>query len=173
MLHRPFKPSLFFPGKVEGKPAQFLLDTGCNTNLLSKHLFDRLPAETRQRLGQCDSHGLMADGTELLFYGVLQISGWIRDMKFEDVFIISQISEDAILGLPFLCFTETLDAAARHTLDLKNDALLLAVGAACKGRTAHQGWLNRADLKLMPEEFAAYGEIFVCKFVWAMMITII
>ena len=37
---RPYRASYFIPGKVEGRSAQFLLDTGCTTNLLAKHVFD-------------------------------------------------------------------------------------------------------------------------------------
>ena len=35
LVQKPFKSSYFLPGKVEGRPVQFLSDTGCNTNLLS------------------------------------------------------------------------------------------------------------------------------------------
>ena len=41
-LDRPFGPSYFIPGKIEGKPVLCLLDTGCTTNLIGKHVFDRL-----------------------------------------------------------------------------------------------------------------------------------
>ena len=50
----------------------------------------------------CDTHGQMADGTRLPFYGVVKIPIKIRDVKLEEIFVISQISEDAILGMPFL-----------------------------------------------------------------------
>ena len=50
----------------------------------------------------CDKHCQMADGTRLPFYGVVKIPIKIRDVKLEEIFVISQISEDAILGMPFL-----------------------------------------------------------------------
>ena len=41
----------------------------------------------------------MADGTKLPFYGVVRV---VREVKLEEIFVVSQISEDAILGMPFL-----------------------------------------------------------------------
>ena len=49
IFDRPHQASYFIPGRVEGRPAQFLLDTGCTTNLLAKHLFDRLPESIRSQ----------------------------------------------------------------------------------------------------------------------------
>ena len=102
VLERPHKPSYFLPGRLEGRPVQFLIDTGCTTNLLSKQVFDRLPGRIRDLLEESDSHGLLADGTQLPFYGVIRLQVRVRDVKTEDVFVVSQISEDAILGMPFL-----------------------------------------------------------------------
>ena len=101
-LERPYTTSYFLPGKLEGRPVQFLVDTGCTTNLLSKHVFDRLPERVRNELEESDSHGVMADGTQLPFYGVIRLSFRVRDVKTEEVFVVSRINEDAILGMPFL-----------------------------------------------------------------------
>ena len=73
VLERPYTTSYFLPGKLEGRPVQFLIDTGCTTNLLSKHVFDRLPERIKSGLEESDSHGVMADGTQLPFYGVLRL----------------------------------------------------------------------------------------------------
>ena len=45
-----FSSSYFLPGKLEGKVAQFPLDTGCNTNLISRKLFGRLPNSIKASL---------------------------------------------------------------------------------------------------------------------------
>ena len=87
---------------MEGRPAQFLLDTGCTTNLLAKHVFDRLPESIRSQTQECARYGLLADGTRLPFYGIVKLNIRLRQVKTEEVFIISQINEDAILGMPFL-----------------------------------------------------------------------
>ena len=42
--------SLFVPGRVAGKSLSFLVDTGCTHNLLSRTVFDHLPAQTRQQM---------------------------------------------------------------------------------------------------------------------------
>ena len=102
IVRRPYGASYFLPGKLAGHPVHFLIDTGCTTNLLGKHVFDRLPPYVRSQMEECDSHGVMADGTRLPFYGVIRASLQLREAKAEDSFVISQISEDAILGMPFL-----------------------------------------------------------------------
>ena len=99
---RPHMASYFIPGRIEGRPTQFLLDTGCTTNLLGKHVFDRLPERIKEQKEEYSRHGLLADGTRLPFYGILKLEIRLRQVKTSEVFIISQISEDAILGMPFL-----------------------------------------------------------------------
>ena len=42
--------SLFVPERVAGKSLSFLVDTGCTHNLLSRMVFDRLLAQTRQQM---------------------------------------------------------------------------------------------------------------------------
>ena len=96
VLKRPYTTSYFLSGKLEGKPVQFLIDTGCTTNLLSKHVFDRLPEWIKSSLEESDSHGVMADGTQFPFCGVLRLPLHVRDVKAEEVFVVSRISEDAI-----------------------------------------------------------------------------
>ena len=78
---RPHQPSYFIPGKVEGRPAQFLLDTGCTTNLLGKHVFDRLPETIRSQKKEYTKHGLLADGTRLPFYGIIELNVRLRTVK--------------------------------------------------------------------------------------------
>ena len=99
---RPYRASYFIPGKVEGRPVQFLLDTGCTTNLLAKHVFDRLREKIKDQRIEYASHGLLADGTRLPFYGMVRLAIRLRQVKVEETFVVSQISEDAILGMPFL-----------------------------------------------------------------------
>ena len=65
--------SYFFPGKLEGLPIQFLIDTGCITNLLSKPVFDKLPQAAMDLLEESDSHRLMAVETWLPFYEVVRL----------------------------------------------------------------------------------------------------
>ena len=102
VLERPYTTSYFLPGKLERRAVRFLIDTGCTTNLLSKHVLDQLPEQIKSGVEESDSHGIMADGTQLPFYGVLRLPLRVRDVKAEEVFVVSRINEDAILGMPFL-----------------------------------------------------------------------
>jgi len=95
--------SYFLPGKLAGKAATFLLDTGCTTNLLSRHLFDTLSAKDRANLEPYNGeHGTLAGGSCILFYGVIELTGSVRDQVISETFIVSQLKEDAILEMPFL-----------------------------------------------------------------------
>ena len=101
-MERPHKSSYFLPGKTAGLTMLYLIDTGCNTNLISKRIFDQLPRHLQDQRMVCDTHGQMADSTRLLFYGVVKISIKIKGVKLEEIFVISQISEDIIFGMLFL-----------------------------------------------------------------------
>jgi len=100
---QPYRSSYFLPSKLAGKAATFLLDTGCTPNLLSRHLFDTLSARDRASLEPYEGeHGTLADRSCIPFYGVIELTGRVRDQVFNETFIISQLKEDAILGMPFL-----------------------------------------------------------------------
>ena len=118
IFDKPHQASYFVPGKVEGRPVQFLIDTGCTTNLLAKHVFDRLPEKIRSQKREYAKYGLLADGTRLPFYGILQLDVRLRQVKTTEVFIISQLNEDAILGMPFL-------VERQCRMDFKRPVLLL------------------------------------------------
>jgi len=95
--------SYFLHGKLSGKAATFLLDTGCTTNLLSRHLFDTLGARERASLEPYKgAHGTLADESCIPFYGVISLPGCVHDQAINETFIVSQLKEDAILGMPFL-----------------------------------------------------------------------
>ena len=121
---KPYNTCYFLPGKVQGKPVRFLIDTGCTTNLLAKHVFDRLPPSSRQTLRPyTDSHGTMADGSTLPFYGVIELPCRIRDVMVTETFIVSKLGDDAILGMPFLVTNECSMEFGRPILKLKDRSL--------------------------------------------------
>ena len=125
---RPYQACYFLPGRVEGKSALYLLDTGSNTNLMSKKFFDQLPARIREQMTSCETYGAMADGTKLPFYGIVQATGRLRDVHIQDTFVVSQINEDIILGMPFL---------VKHECQMLFDKPLLRMGdreLACTDR---------------------------------------
>lgn len=101
-IERPYKVGYFLPLKLEGRPAQFLIDIRCATNLLSKKIFDQLPMRMKELLEKSQSHGLLADRTQLPLSRVIRQPFCVRDLKAEEAFVVSWISEGAILGMPFL-----------------------------------------------------------------------
>jgi len=100
---QPYGSSYFPPGKLAGKAVTFLLDTGCTTNLLIRRLFDTLSARDRASPEPYEGeHGTLADESCIPFYGVVELTGRVRDQVINETFILSEPKEDAILGMPFL-----------------------------------------------------------------------
>ena len=77
-----------------------MVDTVYTTNLLPKHVFDRLPEHLRSELEESNSYGVMADRMQLLFYGVIRLPFRVRNVNTEEVFVVSRINKDAILNMP-------------------------------------------------------------------------
>ena len=101
-LARPHQPSFFLPGRVGGLSIQVLVDTGCTTNLLSKRIFDQLPRSIQAGREEYVAHGIMANGARLAFSGLLRTELRVRQYHGEETFVVGEIDEDAILGMPFL-----------------------------------------------------------------------
>jgi len=69
---QPHGETYFLPRKVAGKAVTFLLDSGCNTILLIKRVFDALPPKSRRELALYTGEpGTLADGSRIPFYGVV------------------------------------------------------------------------------------------------------
>jgi len=97
---QPYESSYFLPGKILGKAATFLLDTGCTTDLLSRRLFDILGARERASLEPYKgAHGSLASGSCIPFYSLITPPGGVHDVE---MFTLSQLKLDTILGMPFL-----------------------------------------------------------------------
>jgi len=100
---QPHGSSYFLPGKIAGKPANFLLDSGCTTNILSRQFFDTLGVTIKKELEPYEGdHGTLADGSCITFYSIIELTGRIPDQTIQETFIVGQLNEDAILGMPFL-----------------------------------------------------------------------
>jgi len=128
----PHESSLFLPGKVVDRPAKFLVDSGCTTNLLSRKFFDTLSAPVRRRLRPYEgNHGTLADGSHISFYGVIEIAGSVRNRAIQETFIVGQLKEDAILGMPFL-------QRHRCSIDFKRSVVLMGgTELACVDKSGH------------------------------------
>jgi len=67
---------------VAGKAVTFLLDYGCNTNFLSKRVFDALPPKVRKELAPYTGEpGTLADGSRIPFYGVIELPGRVVEVE--------------------------------------------------------------------------------------------
>jgi len=100
---QPYGSSYFLPGKLAGKAATFLLDTGCTTNLLCQRLFDTLSTTDQANLEPYEgAHGTLVNGPCISFYGVTELTGRVRDQVISNTSIVSQLKENAILGMSFL-----------------------------------------------------------------------
>ena len=100
---QPHRNRYFLPGKIAGKAATFLLDSGCTMNLISRQLFDTLSAKVRSEMEPYNGeYGTLADGSCIPFYGIKELTGRVRDQAIQETFIFSQLKQDAILGMPFL-----------------------------------------------------------------------
>jgi len=117
---QPHGDSYFLPGKITGRDVTFLLESGCTTNLLSRRVFNTLPLKERRELAPYTGEpGTLADGSSIPFDGVIELTGRVRDQTVQEIFVISPLEEDAILGMPFL---------KRHgcRIDFSRSALLMA-----------------------------------------------
>jgi len=47
-------------------------------------------------------YGTLADGSCIPFYGIIELTGRVRDQTIQETFIVGQLNEDVILGMPFL-----------------------------------------------------------------------
>jgi len=100
---QPHGNSYFLPGKIAGKAVTFLLDSGCTMNLISCQLFDTLSAKLRGEMEPYDGeYGTLADRSCIPFYGIVELMRRVRDQAIRETLIVSQLKEDAILGMPFL-----------------------------------------------------------------------
>lgn len=91
----------YLPGKIHGKTLYMMIDTGCTNSILSKTMFDRLPASMRGQLRPSQSGATMADGSRTKIYGQITLSTKLRTIKREINFHVARTHHDAILGMDF------------------------------------------------------------------------
>jgi len=70
---------------------------------MSRRLFDTLGARERASLEPYEgTQCTLADKSCIPFYGVVSLPGRVRDQAIHETFIVSQLNEDALLGMLFL-----------------------------------------------------------------------
>ena len=64
------------------------------------------------------SYGAMANETTLPFYGAIRLDLKLRGLRLEEIFVVGRVSEDVILGMPFL---------AKHQCTMTFDFPILSI----------------------------------------------
>jgi len=91
---QPYGSNYFLPGKVAGKAATFLLDTGCTKNLLCRRRFDTFSTRDQVNLEPYEGeHGTLAEGSCIPCCGVIELTGRVYDQVISETFIVNAISE--------------------------------------------------------------------------------
>jgi len=86
---QPHGSSYFLPGNIAGKPAHFLLDSGCTTNIFSRQFLDTLSVAVKKRLALYKGdHGTLADGSCIPFYGIIELAGCVRNQPIQETFVV-------------------------------------------------------------------------------------
>lgn len=62
------------------------------TNLLSKAVIDQIPDRTKKLSEEIRLHGLLVDGTMLVFYGTIQLPIRVSHTREEEIFMVSQMT---------------------------------------------------------------------------------
>ena len=124
---------------MAGTSLSFLVDTGCTHNLLSRTVFDRLPAQTRQQMVYGQTVAAMADGSSLHIYGSIGLTGRLWNVPFEAKFLVCRISDNSILGMEFL---------SHHDCSVACDKGLLVMGGQTIQCTDRMGRLQPSRSRL-------------------------
>ena len=114
-----------------GKGVQFLLDTGCSDNVLSRSLFNQLPPTVRDSLVVDQISAQMADGSGLLIYGSITLPCRVRTVQLSISFRVANITDDAILGMRFFNEHDCSLLMNKGVLVLQDKPL------SCVDRTGH------------------------------------
>ena len=103
-----------------------LIDTGAQVSVLPKQLYDAIPEEMKKPLRETDVELRLADGTDVLCYGIMNVAFDFQDMSFAyDMHIIDDVMQP-ILGYDFL--HEVGDAEvlpAQETVKIRGNKLKL------------------------------------------------
>lgn len=85
---------IYAPGRLGPVKLNFLVDTVCTHNLLSKATLDHLPTTVKERLEPWDTTAMLADGSGHPVYGKIILASRIRNASSSMEFFASYISEE-------------------------------------------------------------------------------
>jgi len=91
---QPYESSYFLPGKIVGKAANFLLDTGCTADLLSRRLFDILGIQKRMGLVSYEgTYGTLSDRACIPMYAIITLPGRVYNQLIHEIFIVGHLEK--------------------------------------------------------------------------------
>ena len=103
--HVPISKLIYFPVKFGGMLVNALIDSGCNTNLLSKTLYNAIPAEYKSDIKNLESDGKvkLANGQSVCILGSASIHASFPSGRHRlNVYVMSNLSSPMILGTSYL-----------------------------------------------------------------------
>ena len=65
--------SMHLPCKIMGRVVHMMVDSGCTNSIISKSIFDQLPAATRGLLRPGHSRAVLADGSNAKIFGEISL----------------------------------------------------------------------------------------------------
>lgn len=100
-------------------------NTPTHNTVLSRHWLQQQPVITKVQtnLEGCDWQSFLKGKTPLPFYGLIELSGKIHSVNFQEDFVVSKINEDAIPGRLFLESHKCRMDVSKATLCLQGEKL--------------------------------------------------
>jgi hypothetical protein len=106
-------------GNLYGVTVSWLVDTGCNTTILSETSYFQIPARRRPLLKPYESCLRMADGAPLTVLGQAEFDMVIGGRRVRQNMIVAQCRVNGLLGMDFMC-------AQDMVIDLANEQVRCA-----------------------------------------------
>lgn len=122
--------------------------------MVAKRVWESLPQAMRITTRAQALPGIQADGSEMNFQGVMELTGQIRGSPIRKMFTIRETEEDAILGMPLLIGRECVLDFERLLLRISGRIVVCteADGASMQYRS---GWLGPHQLLLGPVHWSS------------------
>ncbi len=92
----------FISGQIWGKHIEVLVDTGATITILSKNIFECLDIRIQEKLQPVNTALKTASGKSLISLGKMDVPLQIGTIEVNWTCLISEISDDLILGMDFI-----------------------------------------------------------------------
>ena len=106
-------------GDLYGVTVLWLVDTGCNTTILSEASYFQIPAHRRPMLKPYESCLRMADGAPLTVLGQANFAMVIGGKRVTQNMIVAQCRVNGLLGMDFMCAQDMVINLATETVECR------------------------------------------------------